>query len=186
MIMDDQILANYLEALAIRLKTADKPIANAHGLQHIHMQIFGYLGRCNAYSDTFLMLTEYLGQTRGTVSKSVDKLQDKGYLAKNTDPNDKRKIHLTLTPKGRAIYNEQRALWSSVGAGLEREEQEQIHQSLRTVIRQFQRMNENRNFGTCRTCRYYITGDAEDCCQLTGAALTPQEIDLICAFHGDD
>ena len=186
MTMDNQILANYLETLAIRLKTADKPIANTHGLQHIHMQILAYLGRCNAYSDTFLMLTEYLGQTKGTVSKSVDKLQDKGYLEKITDPQDKRKTHLTLTAKGRAVYNEQRSLWASIGKGLEKEEQQQIHQSLRTVIRQFQRMNGNRNFGTCRTCCHYITGGAEDRCCLTGEVLTNEDLDLICAFHGDD
>ncbi|UTW57133.1 winged helix-turn-helix transcriptional regulator [Kordiimonas sp. SCSIO 12603] len=183
--MNEKRLENFLEALALKLKMADKPIANAHGLQHIHMQIISYLGRCNRYSDTFLMLCEYLGQTRGTVSKSVDKLQDKGLLEKITDPDDKRKSHLRLTDKGISIKKEQQTLWSSLNAALPADQQLEINESLQTLLKQFQKLNENKSFGTCPSCRYFKTGPKGGICTLTGEPLLSTELELICAHHKD-
>ncbi|UTW56488.1 MarR family winged helix-turn-helix transcriptional regulator [Kordiimonas sp. SCSIO 12610] len=184
--MNDEILANYLEALAVRLRMTAKPLANDHNLQHIHIQIIGYLGRCNHYSDTFLMLCDYLGQTKGTVSKSVDKLQEKGYLEKRADPHDKRKSHLCLTQKGLSIYEKQRAVWSAVGSKMAPEEHTQTLYGLQSVLRQFQKMNKNRSFGTCTSCRHFNPGKNGGVCGLTNETLCAENLNLICAYHDEN
>jgi hypothetical protein len=39
-----------------------------HGLQPVQFEALHYLTRCNRYSDTPMAVTEFLGQTKGTVS----------------------------------------------------------------------------------------------------------------------
>lgn len=47
--------------------------------------------------------------TKGAVSKTVKKLQRKGYVSKESDPFNKSKVLLQLTEKGNIAFNEHRA-----------------------------------------------------------------------------
>jgi DNA-binding MarR family transcriptional regulator len=49
----------------------------AHGLQPVQLEVLNYLSSCNRYSDTPMAVTEYLGQTKGTVSQTIKTLEKK-------------------------------------------------------------------------------------------------------------
>jgi len=48
-------------------------------------------------------LRQKLHITAPTVTGIVDRLEKSGYVSRMPDPNDRRAIHVDLTPKGRAI-----------------------------------------------------------------------------------
>lgn len=50
------------------------------------------------------------GKTKGAVSQIVDKLVEKKVLVKEKDPEDNRRIKLSLTEKGQTIYKYHRQL----------------------------------------------------------------------------
>lgn len=44
-----------------------------------------------------MAVTEYLGQTKGTVSQALKVLENKKYIPKHSDTDDKRITHLKVT-----------------------------------------------------------------------------------------
>lgn len=55
-------------------------------------------------------LLQYLSLKSGSVSETVSKLETQGFIVKERDKQDKRKINIILTPKGRDFLNTQLAL----------------------------------------------------------------------------
>ncbi len=49
-------------------------------------------------------IAKELGVTMGTLSVSIKRLVDKGYIQRDRDPNDRRKVYLSLTKRGRVMY----------------------------------------------------------------------------------
>ncbi|MBG9982151.1 MarR family transcriptional regulator [Aerococcaceae bacterium DSM 111020] len=49
-------------------------------------------------------IAKELGVTMGTLSVSIKRLVDKGYIQRDRDPNDRRKVYLFLTKRGRVMY----------------------------------------------------------------------------------
>ena len=50
-------------------------------------------------------IAKILGVTRGAVQQTVDRLMKKGLVEKYMDESDKKKVYLSLTPKGRTAFN---------------------------------------------------------------------------------
>lgn len=48
-------------------------------------------------------VADHLGLTRGAISKLADRLQEKGFLTRASNPDDRRYQTLTLTPVGRRL-----------------------------------------------------------------------------------
>ena len=72
-------------------------------MQMVHVEIIQYLSSCNLYSNTAQALSEYLGQTKGSISQTISNLEKNGLLKKSQDRNDKRVYHLELTFKGKQL-----------------------------------------------------------------------------------
>jgi len=83
-------------------------------------------------------LARHLGLDPTLVVALVDDLEDKGLLERARDPDDRRRHVLRLTPKGRKVYKEARALAVKVGdalfAPLDRTERAQLTAMLRRVM----------------------------------------------------
>ncbi|WP_271272230.1 MarR family winged helix-turn-helix transcriptional regulator [Aliamphritea hakodatensis] len=176
-------ITDYLEALFNIHRGEQRKLAAELGLQQIHLQILYYLERCNRYSDSLLVLTEFLGQTKGTVSTSVALLVKKGYLIKQPDPVDKRKSHLQLTETGAQAAARQTSLWQAGQALLGEAQSEQVRQALDVLLRQLQKANEYKVFGACHSCQHLCHADASFSCGLTGEDLHSAELQKICVFH---
>ncbi|GJM12523.1 MAG: transcriptional regulator [Pseudohongiella sp.] len=156
------------------------------GLQAVQFEVLDYIARCNRYSDTPMALTEYLGQTKGSVSQTLKVLEKNALIEKVADSEDKRVVHLSLTAAGRRVRNKvfpSRVLGKSTPA-LGKEQLRELNATLIELLRALQAQNNRRSFGQCFSCEHHIeTGKNKYQCGLTGEALGRTDIKLICREH---
>ena len=96
-------VSQWLERLSAVHRNLMRRFANEEGLQLVHVEIMQYLSVSNRYSDTTQAISEYLGQTKGSISQSLGLLEDQGFVKRTQDKIDKRIFHLSLTAKGSAV-----------------------------------------------------------------------------------
>ena len=176
----------YIERLSNLLRNELRKAGAAHGLQPVQMEALHYLSVCNRYSDTPMGVTEYLGQTKGTISQSLNVLTKKGFVTKKADSKDKRITHLEITNSGKKLLNEAIPAPVFIDACklLHQKKQTQIVQALDALLSSIQQANNMKSFGVCRTCRYnQRLDDKRYVCGLTQEPLSSAEIQLICREH---
>lgn len=176
-------ISDYLEALLTLYKSEQRQIANDFALQPIHLQILQYLGRCNRYSDSLLVLCEFLGQTKGSLSTSVSLLEKKGLVCKQASAADKRKSSLKLTAQGVEIYARQRAYWDDLCSDMSSAQRATLEQAFDTLLRALQQANQGKMFGVCTSCKHLVKEANQHSCGLTGEALQPLDLQQICVHH---
>jgi DNA-binding MarR family transcriptional regulator len=174
-----------LERLCNLLRVEARAHGASYSLLPIQLEVLHYLSQCNRYSDTPQSVTEFLGQTKGTVSQSLKVLEDRGLVRKLPDVNDRRLVHLKVTPAGRRVISKavparivQKALEL-----LPRHDSERLGQQLGGLLRAAQRANRGKSFAACHTCRFNERVDDGFRCGLTGEALSQAEVQLICREH---
>ena len=90
--------------------------------------------------DTARDVTELRGLAKSQVSQAVEVLADRGYLSRRADGEDRRIIHLDITPAGRPLAREAQAIQAACGrrllAGLSEEEQAVFLDLLERVLRE--------------------------------------------------
>jgi len=181
----DQIY-NYIERLGNLLRTDSRRGGAEHGLQPVQLEALHYLSLCNRYSDTPMAITDYLGQTKGTVSQTLMLLEKKGFLKKSADDKDKRVVHLKVTKAGDKllkIFIPSRQLKDACQQ-LSEKSQTQIVASLKELLQTIQHTNGMKTFGVCHTCRYNQKKENNHYfCNLTQESLSSTEIKLICREH---
>ncbi len=72
----------------------------------VQLSALRYLSICNHYSDTVMGVTDYLGLTKGTVSQSLKALEERQWIYKEPDLQDKRIVHLKPTAAGLAVVQQ--------------------------------------------------------------------------------
>ena len=75
--MELLIAQQLLERLAGLLRSESRKLLSEYGLQPVQFEALHYLSNCNRYSDTPMAVTEYLGQTKGSVSQTLKVLEKK-------------------------------------------------------------------------------------------------------------
>ncbi len=184
--MKTQLIYSYIERLSNLLKNEQRRVGADYGLQPVQLEALHYLTICNRYSDTPKGVTEYLGQTKGTVSQSLILLQKKGFITKHQDSDDKRITHLKLTKEGK------QALASSIPPplfinacnDLPESAQNEIYNNLKLLLTSIQKSNNMKSFGVCATCRFIINDEhGNSMCDLTKEKLSQTDTTLICLEH---
>jgi DNA-binding MarR family transcriptional regulator len=79
-------------------------------------------------------LPSELGVTKQAVSQAVDTLVSRGYLSRDTDPADRRRIRLSLTERGQQALGAVAAAVEAVDRRLEERVSRQQIQTMRTVL----------------------------------------------------
>ncbi|MBD9630858.1 MarR family winged helix-turn-helix transcriptional regulator [Pseudomonas sp. PDM19] len=182
--MTDTTLYDYLERIASLMRAWAREQPLMAELQPIQLSALNYLARCNRYSNTPLGVTDFLGLTKGTVSQSLKALEAKGLIAKRPDAQDRRSVHLELTPEGRGLIDALvppaflRRAEEALG-----ERSELLVELLRELLTTVQRQENVPGFGLCRTCRFHQKLDDGALCGLTGERLEAREGELICREH---
>ena len=184
--MKSQNIYNLVERLAELQKVGTRQAVASIGLQPVQLEVLNYLSSCNKYSDTPMAVTEYLGQTKGTVSQTIKSLQAKGMVEKIADNNDKRISHVVLTTLGHKVLKESipTKLFVDACQVLSDQQQDNIATELTQLIAAIIQSSEMKTFGVCQSCRY--NGKQDDgsyYCNLVKAPLTNDEILLICKEH---
>jgi DNA-binding MarR family transcriptional regulator len=175
----NQYLFELIERIGNLLRTEDRRLGHSHGLQPVHIQALDYLSRCNHMSDTPLALSQFLGISKGTTSQSLLVLQNKGYIKKSPDKDDRRVVHLQLSPKGNKLLDH----FNYPDSGLPAAEQDATAQALSRILRSLIEQQQGKSFGVCHSCRHFQQQGKGYHCGLIGAALQPDWIDNICHEH---
>lgn len=156
------------------------------GLQPVQFEVLDYIARCNRYSDTPMAVTEYLGQTKGSVSQTLKVLEKNELIVKVADSEDRRVVRLRLTTAGRQVLDKvypSRVLSKSMPAMASKQVSE-LSKSLMELLRMLQAQNKRRSFGQCFSCEHHIRKARNKFqCGLTGETLSSADIDLICREH---
>ncbi len=170
-------ITHWIERLSALHRSLMRKFAATETLQFVHVEIIQYLSICNRYSDTTQALSEYLGQTKGSISQSLGFLEKEGYLKRHQDKKDKRVFHLTLTSKGIAVSDRLNQALNLQGI-------EKLDEALNSVLATLQKKNGLQSFGLCKTCQYNINqGKGTFQCGLTKEQLTLEDIEKICREH---
>jgi DNA-binding MarR family transcriptional regulator len=175
-----------LERLASLLRSESRNLLHEYGLQPVQFEALHYLSTCNRYSDTPMGVTEYLGQTKGSVSQTLKVLEKKGLIVKTPDENDKRVWHMTVTENGVTLVKEVLPSPSIQSASKLLGDQDiaKIDALLSKLLSTVQRANNFKSFGQCDSCRHNIKlGTGDYFCGLTKERLTHLDIGLICREH---
>ncbi|MBB6521894.1 MarR family winged helix-turn-helix transcriptional regulator [Pseudoteredinibacter isoporae] len=175
-----------VERLSELYKVDLRRSAARFGLLPVHLEMLHYLSICNQYSDTPIAVTEYLGQTKGTVSQSIKVLENKDLLRKVADANDRRLVHLRLTDEGRQVLTEALpATWlGSAFENLESAARQQVLAGLDILLMQLVVEGDVPGFGVCRSCKHHSRGpQGEPYCQLLAVSLEKNGPDQLCREH---
>jgi DNA-binding MarR family transcriptional regulator len=169
----------WLERLSSLYKSQMRHAATLEGVQVVHLEILRYLSISNKYSNTAQALTEYLGQTKGSISQSLKVLEKDGFIERKPSQKDKRVTHLYLTDKGQTSLNR---MTQHVMPNLE-ERSEEID-AIRFLLQTWQVNNNHKGFGQCQTCCFNRTlNNGEFECGLTNEPLSQSDIRKICREH---
>lgn len=183
--MEKLIVFDLIERMAALIRSEERKKCTEFGLQAVHLQILDYLSRCNKYSDTPAALTNYLGMTRGTVSQTLLLLEKKGYVKKTTDSNDRRVVHLSLSPEGQDMLAKARPseLFNQASNLLNADELNRYDETLVTVLTVLQKSNKSHSFGLCKTCQFFTMLPEGFLCGLTKERLSDEDSEKICQEH---
>lgn len=184
--MSNHHLYNQLERLGSYLRIDSRQALNQHGLQPIQLEVLHYLSMCNRFSDTPAAVTEYLGQTKGTVSQTIKLLESRGLLEKQDDPADKRIAHLKLTASGEDLLNNclPTPLFLQAEESLSVKEKQQIQHALSLLLSRIVQKNQLQTFGLCKTCRHNRYDQTDGYfCDLLKLKLQAEDTELICREH---
>lgn len=183
--MQDLNTLKLIERISTLLRSEERKRFSAMGLQPVHAQVLEYVAQCNQHSDTPVVVAEYLGLTKGTVSQSIQVLKRKGYIEKRSDPADGRIVHLFLTEEGEALLQQMQPLniFSEAELAVAELGYDSLKKGLSATLAALQKANNSRSFGICNSCSYFSELDNHYQCQLTMLPLNQAEADKICCEH---
>lgn len=169
----------WLERMSSLHHSLMRRAAGAEGVQLVHFEILRYLSLCNRYSNTAQALSEYLGQTKGSISQSLKFLEDQGYIERRHDSRDKRYMRLFLTAEGQACLER-------MAGGLipDIPENPALTANLRQVLDGWQKSRGLKGFGQCQSCRYNLRPEGGGFfCALLRESLSAEDVTKICREH---
>lgn len=183
--MDVVAIHNRLERLCNLLRVESRDSGGAAGLLPVQLEALHYLAQCNRYSDSVQAVADYLGQTKGTVSRTLAVLAQRGLIDKHVDPDDRRVVHLQINKAGRQVLRKAipPAFLRKGATGLGDERAVQLQQALTDLLLAAQRARGGRSFGACYSCRFNELVEGRYRCGLTGEPLSLAETRLICREH---
>lgn len=113
------------------------PLLERSGLSMREINVLLFFANNPGY-DTAREVTQYRGLSKSQVSQAVDLLCAQGLLERQTDPSDRRVVHLHLTEEARPLTREAQTIQASCTAqlldGFSSEETEQFCGFLERVL----------------------------------------------------
>lgn len=124
---------------AVRLamiKQLDNLIAANHwDINFTQLRVISHLGRNTQVSPS--ALAQAIEQNGGALTRVLDKLVEKGLVARQPNPNDRRAVDISLSPSGKALWAQMSSQFEEANKAmlsvLEEQEQQQLFELLRRV-----------------------------------------------------
>lgn len=124
-------------------------------LQPVQWQALRFLALANRFSRTPRGLTAWLGQTKGSVSQTINTLVRKGLVERRTDMQDRRIVHLALTPAGQQLVESTQPVSAEWLAALSPKEQATFASLTEKMLHAAIKARGGRAFGICADCRHF-------------------------------
>ena len=108
--MDKYLMEQFI-ASTLRFQKADLCLMPQGGVQYRELVIMGSVCGDSAHGCSSLNahdICEKLQITKPAVSQTLNNLEKKGYITRDIDPADRRKISVTVTGEGRVVMDEVR------------------------------------------------------------------------------
>ncbi len=176
-------MRDVVDRIGLLLRAEERRAAAELGIQPVQLQVLAYVGRCNRFSDNPAAVAEYLGATKGTISQSIQRLQEKDLLVSERDEYDRRRVHLSLTAAGRALLRAQAEADRLDGALARLRRRAGARGVLDEFLSSLQGVQEQLSFGHCRTCRHFQQQGRSFSCLLFDERLLRDDLDRICREH---
>ena len=148
-------------------------------LNPVQVAAISYLARANRFSRRPSFVAEYLGTTRGTMSKTLRSLERKGYVSEIRSITDKRSISYDLTPDGEKIAARSNILDLALSSMPEQQKM-QLENALSAALLTLVNNNNGRAFGVCKTCLYHQHLNGKPYCNLLKQPLEFEDAEKIC------
>lgn len=173
----------WLERLSSLYRSQLRQAAANVGIQSVHLEILQYLSICNAYSNTAQALSEYLGQTKGSISQSLKIMEKSGHIERQPCPKDKRFFKLHLTESGKECLKKASKDLLKLAHQNDQHGSEQ-ETVIKSLLKNWQQSHSQEGFGQCLSCRYNESQKNQRFkCGLTGEKLKKSETLKICREH---
>ena len=92
---------------------------------------------------------KYTGMEKSSLTRMVDNLEKKGIVYRKTDPDDRRKVLVSLTEKGMRYYNYLTKITAEMADEIlkfvDEQDVEEFVQSLETMVRILRKIDANRS-----------------------------------------
>lgn len=112
------------------------------GLSQSEIELLLFLA-AEPVADTASAFSGARQMAKSRVSAVVDSLEGRGYLQRVRDPQNRRLVHLCLTPQGRALASPlgdcKTAFWRSALTGISAEERRELYAILQKIQRNAER-----------------------------------------------
>ncbi len=173
--------------LVDRLERLARAGEQSGGLNPAQWDALRYLARANRFSRTPGALAEYLATTRGTVSRTLASLEEKGLIARLASDRDGRSVDFDTTKAGRVLLaNDPLAQIAEDIARATQNDARHFVELLRRILRAALTRNQGRAFGICRTCRHFrpdlhVSVQTPHHCALLDVPLSDADGGQICA-----
>ncbi|MCG8347834.1 MAG: MarR family winged helix-turn-helix transcriptional regulator [Chloroflexales bacterium] len=172
-------VAIWLERLASLHKSQMRKAASAAGLQLVHLEILHYLSVCNRLSNTAQALSDYLGQTKGSISQSLKLVEKAGHIERKPCKDDGRVTRLYLTSEGKTCL---KRISKDILPELPRDDL--IIETLKSLLYHWQTNSHLKGFGQCKSCRHNQAFDnGAFHCGLLDEPLSKTDTQKICQEH---
>lgn len=171
--------------LAERLSRVLQNDSHRAGLKPTQWEVLRYLSRANRFSRSPGAITAYLGMTKGTVSQTLQALERRGLIQKQTSATDRRGVMIDLSEAGAALLSQDpMQAFESALADLSPSERETLEAALHAVVRTMLTRRNGRPFGVCGTCIHFRRkheNGAPHFCALLEEPLSDDDSARICA-----
>lgn len=134
--LDDLLSGTFNSILRIEERSLDNRLTHGLTITEVHTIIAVGLHESNPMN----VVATRLGVTLATLTTAVNKLEKKGFMERSRDEEDRRKVLVSLTKKGRQVYRAHglfhHQMVDEALAGLT-EEEEQVLSSALAKVKEF-------------------------------------------------
>ncbi|WP_196504954.1 MarR family winged helix-turn-helix transcriptional regulator [Aestuariivirga litoralis] len=166
-----------LERLARLIRAA----GHSGSLVPAQWEALRFLARANRFSNAPIVVAQYLGATKGTVSQTIRALVRRGLVTSVERSGDARSVSLVLTPEGRNLLAKDPLL--SLETDIEDlgdKTRRRFGKALDELLAGEAKRQDQPRFGTCPSCRFFMPGDDQSACTSFGAKLNEDDMQRLC------
>lgn len=136
------LLIEFVNTLDSTFKKLQTKVSNISGVSQLTISQFQYIDTIHELKQpTITEIAHKLSIAKASVSNSINKLIEKGFVTKTQSSQDKRVYHITLTEKGNSLIHAKHLALKEYGdfinTALSEEEAEQFKSILNKLVRLF-------------------------------------------------